>query len=376
MGEEMIKEKKASGNIMDYLEWRGDLSFEKSPFNEVDNLIVSYLSYVNLDGIAPGPGEGQMTIREASERFFDTYTQEELDKDKSFIRLVPYMMRTMAETERFGQAVMRNYVNKIEEKTVLQFCALELELGDGTSYVSFRGTDDTIVGWKEDFLLCNGVVPAEQEAANYLNMVGKNSAGKLRVGGHSKGGNLAIYAAADCQAEVQDKIIEVYNNDGPGFEKEFLSTPALEKIRPRIKRFLPESSVIGMLLEHMAEPVILQSSQKGILQHDGLSWQVLGPSFVTCDERSRMSKVFDKTLRGWIDGLEPKQREDFIDDLFAVLEAPGVLTLTELQDGGMKNVRAMLKRMEELTPESREIVEKLLKGFLNSWTEMVGKREK
>lgn len=360
-------------NFIDYIQWRGDLSLAQSPFNEVDNLILAYLSYVNLDGIAPGPGEGRMTVEEMSDCFFSMYTEEDLKRDKSFIRMTPYMMRDMAQSRRFGGAVIQNYVNKIEEDTVLQFCALEIILEDGTSYVSFRGTDDTIVGWKEDFQLCNGVVPAEKEAAAYLNLVGGQSERPLRVGGHSKGGNLAIYASVDCDETVQDKIIEVFNNDGPGFAKEILDTPAFARVRSKMKRIIPESSVIGMLLEHVTEPVIIKSSQKGILQHDGFSWEVLGKSFVRCEERSNMSKVFDKTLRGWIDGMDPCQRADFINAFFSVLEAPGVMTLTELQDGGVKNIRAMLKQMESLTPESRKIVDELLKGFVSNWTEFLTK---
>lgn len=355
-------------NMMDYLQWRGDLSFAQSSFNEVDNLILAYLSYVNLDGAAPGPGEGEMTIKELSDKFFSLHTQEELQRDKSFIRFVPYMMREMAGTRRFGTAVVRNYVSKTDQDTVLQFCALEILLEDGSSYVSFRGTDDTIVGWKEDFRLCNGVVPAEKEAAAYLNLVGKNTQNGLRVGGHSKGGNLAIYAAMDCDAAVQDQIMEVYNNDGPGFAKEVLETPALARIRGRMRRIIPECSVVGMLLEHVVEAEVIKSTQKGILQHDGFSWEVLGPSFVYCGDRSSMSKLFDKTLKSWIGGMQPQQREDFISELFSVLEAPGVVTLTELQDGGVKTFGIMLKKMESLSPETRKVVEELLKGFVSNWT--------
>ena len=160
-------------------------------------------------------------------------------------------------------------MNELAFDEQFQFAALEVVLDDGTSYIAYRGTDDTIVGWKEDFQLSAGVVPAQRKAADYLNEVAGNSMRKLWVGGHSKGGNLAVYAAAMCEPNVQERIEVVYCNDGPGFLGTFLTTSGFQRILPKIQRFVPEASVIGMILEHGDEPTVISSSQKGILQHDG-----------------------------------------------------------------------------------------------------------
>ena len=208
------------GNIMDYISWRGDLTFEQSKFNEVDNLILACFSYVNLDGIPAVAEQKGIELKNLTEEFMKLHTMEELEADKSFIRLAPFMMLEMAETNRFGNSVIRNYVNEIVTEAEQQFAAVEIVLEDGTSYVSFRGTDDTIIGWKEDFNLSTGVVPAQERAVEYVRRVSENTSGMLRVGGHSKGGNLAIYGAVMCK-EAHEKIMEVYSNDGPGFSKEF-----------------------------------------------------------------------------------------------------------------------------------------------------------
>ena len=156
-------------NMLDYLVWRGDLTFAQSEFNEVDNLILCYLVYVNLDGIAPEMGEEAVSVRQLSETFFTRYSEKELEKDKSFIRFAPVVLKEMAQTRRFGDLLVQNYVNKVDLEKMLQFAAMEIQLGDGTTFVAYRGTDDTIVGWKEDFYLSRGVVPAEKEAVDYLN---------------------------------------------------------------------------------------------------------------------------------------------------------------------------------------------------------------
>ncbi len=383
-------------NMLDYLAWRGDLTFAQSEFNEVDNLILCYLVYVNLDGAAPGIGENTMTVRDLSKRFFEQHTEKELKKDKSFIRLAPKVLKAMASTERFGNLLVQNYVNKIDLEKMLQFAAMEILLGDGTTFIAYRGTDDTIVGWKEDFYLSKGEVPAEKEAVAYLNTAGAEkkeldvpefveaacavraaeraaeAVKKIRIGGHSKGGNLAVYAAACCEEAVQDRILEIYNNDGPGFKMEFFEKPGYQRISNRIKRYIPESSIIGMLLEHVAEPAVIRSDQKGVMQHDGLSWEVVGPSFIYCPVISNFAAGMDRSIKGWLAQVEGEQRQQVIDDLFAVLEATQAATLTELQDGGLKNIRIIMKEIEEMDSDSKGVLQSLLKEMMSNIPQMLG----
>lgn len=357
------------GNIRDYIRWRGDLSFGQSGFNEVDNLILSVFAYIDLDGIEEATcGEG-IGLSELSEKFMAIHTEEELAADKSFLAPVPYMMQEMAESRRFGNCVVRNYVNEIITEEEQQFAAMEIVLEDGSIYVAFRGTDDTIVGWKEDFNLSNGVVPAQHRAAEYLERVGKDSAHMLRVGGHSKGGNLAVYAAVKCGRETADHILEVYSNDGPGFPRDFTEQERLGGILPRIRRIIPEASIVGMLLEHEKEPVIIKSSQKGILQHDGFSWEVQGPSFIRAEGLDRRASELDVILHKWIDDMDAGQRAGLIEDLFSVLEASGAENVSEIPQGGMKSFKAMLRRLEKFPPESRTMIQELMNAFFAGWME-------
>lgn len=342
------------------------MTFQRDDFCEVDNLLLSYLSYVNLDGIAPGEGEGFLTLKEVSDTFFQRYSEEELKKDRSFIRMAPYGMREMAKTKRFGDIKIQNYVNYIAEEKNIQFSAVEFVLSEEISYLAYRGTDDRIVGWKEDFFLSNGIVGAQREALRYINNIGRNCC-KMFVGGHSKGGNLAVYGAALCEKEIQDKIIKIYSNDAPGFSEEFLESEGLQRIFPKIERYITEGSIIGTLLAHKKEPVLIKSSAKGVMQHDCLSWETEGRRFIKCKEQNRGAAAFDEAIKAWLSGIDGEEREAFINDFFSVLEATGAETLTQLQEGGIKTLRLMLKQKNALKPETKKIIEKLIREFVSRW---------
>ena len=358
------------GNIMDYISWRGDLSFEQSQFNEVDNLILACFSYVNLDGISAVTKQKGIGLKKLTKEFMKLHTMKELEADKSFIRLAPFMMMEMAKSVRFGKCVVRNYVNDIVTEAEQQFAAMEIVLEDGTSYVSFRGTDDTIIGWKEDFNLSTGVVPAQKRAIEYLQKISEHTDGMLRVGGHSKGGNLAIYGSVMCKS-AHEKILEIYSNDGPGFSREFQELPEMKDMMPKIIRIIPEYSIIGTLLEHEKEPVIVASSSKGLLQHDGFSWEVQGPALVRRDSLNKTALRFIEILHKWIDGMDTEQKRLLIEDLFATLQASGYENLSEVQSGGLKSLAAMVKRVEKFAPESRGMMQELLTAICGGWLEQL-----
>lgn len=363
------------GNIMDYISWRGDLSFAQSPFNEVDNLILACFSYVNLDGIPAVSGQKGIELKKLVKEFKKLHTIKELEADKSFIRLAPFMMFEMAKSVRFGNCVIRNYVNEIVTEAEQQFSAVEIVLDDGTSYVSFRGTDDTIIGWKEDFNLSTGVVPAQERAVEYMQRISDKAYGMLRVGGHSKGGNLAIYGSVMCKS-AHDKILEIYSNDGPGFSKEFQESPETAEMMPKIIRIIPEYSIIGTLLEHEKQPIIVASTSRGLLQHDGFSWEVQGPGLVRRDSLNKTALRFIEILHKWIDGMDTEQKRLLIEDLFATLQASGYENLSEVQSGGLKSLAAMVKRLDKFAPESRGMMQELLTAICGGWLEQLQENTK
>ncbi len=353
------------GNMIDYLEWRGDITLDISPFNEIDNLLLSCVSYGEFDGIVPVEGEGEIELCDVVTKFFELHSPEELKADQSFINWVPEMLRQMAKTDRFGHMILRNYINILDYEKELQFSAVEILPGDGTSFVSFKGTDDMIVAWKEDFNLSYRTIPADFEAALYLNRIHGQTDMPIRVGGHSKGGNLAVYASSYCYYRIRDRIEAIYCNDGPGFHEGFKNSRELEESAGKIRRYIPENSIIGMLLEHKAAPIIVESDETGLMQHNPVSWQVSCKEFVRREELGEIGKLFDSTFREWIGSVDAPNRMKFIEDMFSVLESAGTPYLSHVMYGGLKTSLKMTAKLTELDPASKEIIEKLIRIMLN-----------
>ena len=345
-------------NLLDYLDWRGDLTLEQAPFNEVDNLILAELSFVDFKDIVPGPGEGEsIVLREAAEAFFAKFPQgEKIDMGVLVPGAIPEMLRKMADSRRFGDMKLNCFVDHLDVGKGEQFAALAIETGDKTLYLSFRGTDDTLAGWKEDFeLACMPEVPAQKKAVAYTWSVAKQFPRKrLRLGGHSKGGNLAVYAGVFCPENVQKRIIAVWSNDGPGFHNDLLDLPEHRRVAERIYSIVPKSSVVGMLLEHEEDYTVVDSDQLGFMQHDGFSWQVMGDHFITLRQVTQQAHLSDQELRKWVHGLSVEQRETFVNAMFDVLTASGAVTLTDLKDDSFKAVGAMIRAMKDLDKETRD----------------------
>ena len=348
------------GTVYDYLNWRGDLSFRAAPFCEVDSLFLSMLAYVNMKDIVPAPGRNVdfPSVWAASKEFLERYPDPKQAKMGVLIpKDIIKMMRVMRSTKRFGPIKMCNFVNLIDPKTELQFSAVTFLLGNGTAVVTYRGTDDTLVGWKEDINMCFlPVVPAQLKAVEYLEAVAKAHDGKLILAGHSKGGNLAVYAAVHADPAIRERITAVYSNDGPGFGKNILDDPDYQEVRPRICNLVPHSSVVGMLLEHDENFTVVKSRQKsGLLQHNGLSWEILGNSFVHLKDVTPESRKLDRTVNQWIRDMTPEQREEFAEAVYQLFSVDGAQTLTDLVAARKK----WFSHTKKLDPKVHETIQRM-----------------
>lgn len=343
-------------NIFDYINWR-DLKLKQVEFNEIDNLILARLSYFPFDGLI-NKGE-EITIAEAYQRYQDIGTTGRILQQED-IDLFPIL----ANSTRFGNMLLTNYINKIDPIQEKQFSAITILMEDDTMYVAYRGTDNTIVGWKEDFNMSfSELVPAQTDSVEYLEKVAKLYKRKIRVGGHSKGGNLAVYAATFVKSKIQKRIINVYNNDGPGFCDKVVASQEYQDILDRVHTYIPQTSIIGRLLNHKEETTIVKSTQTGIMQHDLYSWQVLGGEFVK-DQLTNSSEFIDKTITNWLKKVSPEQREKFMDTLFEILNATQAETLSEISNKVFSNAKTMVKTYQNLDPESKKIMTKTLEEFL------------
>lgn len=345
-------------DIFDYMKWRGDLDIHQDGFNEVDNLILSVFSYVPLDTIVSENYKDSITIGEAALEF---------SKNKSLwkrlrMRNDKRLFEEIGKCSRFSKLVLRSYVNIINSHEEKQFSAVSIELGDGSLFVSYRGTDNTLIGWKEDFNMSfMRQVPAQANAIDYLENIATCFSGPLRVGGHSKGGNLAVYASAFCSQTVQNRIIAIYNNDGPWLHTDKTYLPGYAAIRQKINAFIPQTSIIGMLLEREENYIVVRSTQTGPFQHDFYSWEVMGANFVCLDTITNSSKFIDQTLKSWLQEWDEEQRAIFVDVLFQIISATGASTFQEMIAKWPTSTMAMLRSFIALDDDMRKVIYRTIK---------------
>jgi hypothetical protein len=351
-------------NVFDYLKWRGDLRFEQDGFNEVDNLILATLSYMDFGGIVPGPAsDAAVPLHKAAALV------REMNKTRTagpFLSRFPALLEKAVVTNRYRDVALSRYVNEVDEEKPNQFSALVFSLNDRAHYIAFRGTDDNLAGWKEDFLMgFKDVVLAQQQAADYVGTIVPRLRGDVTLGGHSKGGNLAVYAAASASDRIMKKIVAVYNNDGPGFQTSVIQSEGYKKILGRIQTFIPESSVIGMLLEHGESYRIVSSTEKGIMSHNSVTWEVCGNAFVHASELSKASRQLNQTLRSWMDQLSLPQREQFTEALFEIITASGAQTVTDLSKERLSLIDAMIRKLKTMDRESRKLLKDTVVMFFS-----------
>lgn len=360
-------------DIEEYLDWRGDLTFKQDSFNDVDNGLLSALAYVDMRGIVPeSDSKGSITLAEASGKFFEEHTEQQLKVMQSFISETPFLMKKMAESRRFSEIRLSKYMEIIDEEAQMQFAAFHIDLGDGSTYIVFKGTDDTLVGWKEDFNMSFiSPVPSQHTAVEYVNNTVKAGEGKLRFGGHSKGGNLAIYAAVHCDGRVRRRILEVYNNDGPGFDKKMVESKEYQDMLPKIKTIVPYHSIVGMLLEHEESYMVVESSQAGIMQHDIMSWQVLGREFVKKEAVSKESGVLNKALSNWINSLDNLKREEFVEALFGIIQASGAKNLSDIRTDRFSSASAAFKLFKTMDKDTRVMIMKILHSLTDEFDKVI-----
>ena len=348
-------------DIFEYLEWRADVPLSVAPFNDVDNLVLSELAYTDFTGIV---SRDPVPLPTVHERFFASHSREELAANTSFTAKAPLLMDPMVAGCRFGTMRVCHYVSELDAEKTAQMSATTFLLDDGTAYVAFRGTDSTLIGWREDFDIgCLTETSGQQNAVAYLEKVAADLDVPLRVGGHSKGGNFAEYAASFCSAGTQARIIAVYSNDAPGFRNELLELPGFLHILPKIVRIVPDTSIIGMLLSHKSRFKVIKSTAFGILQHDGFSWNVKRDGFVEA-ELSNTGKFFDQILDSWIDGMDDQTRTSVTDTIFSIFESTGADTFHEMSQQKWKSAEAMFSSLFKMPSDKQAELIKLTGNLL------------
>lgn len=327
-------------NIYAYIREQGALSFESSPLNEADNLVFCVLSYLDLSEVVPSGIGAEVTLYEAAKKYFAGQELPPAAKDDGSNR-APVLSRLflrMAMAPRYRGVKLSGYREILDPASPEQFTALCIRYRKDALYVAFRGTSDSLVGWREDFLLAaTGHIPSQRDALRYLKRAGIRYPGcRIDVGGHSKGGHLALYAAALCSEVIRSRIGQVWSNDGPDLPLPLREMEGYQALGTRIRHYVPKDSVASMIYSHEDHYFVVDSCVKGVASHDAKTWVIENGSFVILPQRNKKSFRIEEKVRSWVEEMPQEERLRFIQVFFEILYATGADTFPKLLDLGSR----------------------------------------
>lgn len=378
-------------NIIAYVKNYGNYTFAEKPLNEVDSLVLCQMSYMNFKPFVQGFAEQEpaVSIRSIAEsdrvlELLEGYWYKQENEE---------LFYAVADSPRFQNMKMNFHVNVIKTEQETQFSAITFLLDEQIVYVAYRGTDATIVGWKEDLNLALSKPTHSQElAVQYIEQVSSKLACGFYMGGHSKGGNLASYAAMNCSPGVRDRIIRIFNHDGPGFRPEIFEMGHYEEVSDRMIKFIPKSSIVGVIMETSQNCEIIESHSIGAMQHNSYNWRVEEDHFVRLLDRSALKKLQDEALNEWIMTLSQEQLHTFVDTLYEVICASGAADVFQFGGDLKGSIARSYEALKDMDEETRRAVHTILhtlyeiagdkfhQEFVEKWAELqhkvVQKKEK
>lgn len=354
-------------NCFDYLKWRGDLTFEVSPLNCIDVLIFSQLGYLNFDGLLTDSFRFQETLYTLNQKFISSANYDERKNMGVLInRDIPLLFDIVSKSNRFALVKVCGYVSVLDFENEIQFSATTFCYAQKKYITIFRGTDDSIVGFKEDFKLAYlDVIPSQTLALNYFKQAEKELKGDFIIAGHSKGANQAMFVAVNVDKKTQNKISAVYNLDGPGFSEEFYQRESFKNIQDRLYSFYPYFSVVGMIFNHPVNYQIVKSSENAIMQHDPISWQLVGTSFVTEEDFSKESKFFYVSINEWTKNLSLSDKQKFVTTLFEIIESSGAKFNSDIDENKLESYTKMVVSFAKLDSSTRSQIFKFISNLVD-----------
>ena len=349
-------------NMLDYIKEFGHVSFEERAFSEIDALVLTELEYLPLEKVVPSDenGENFVTVKEIAE-YMQEHKQELFDENPMMITQERHeVSQVIADAPRFQSLKFFGVVSEWDKDTTKQFAAVTVEVEPSVRLVVFRGTDETLIGWKEDFLMTySPLVAAQTDAKEYLAKQASLFDGDLMVSGHSKGGNLAIYAAATQEEDVQLRIVDIFCFDSPGLYRSVLETKGYQNIVPLAMRYIPQDSLVGLMLESEVPYVIVKSNATGAMQHSAMTWEIEDGQFIKMEKLTKNSQLNDQTLKKWTESVSDEELELFWNVFFELLFSVGIDTVNDLYGQFMHYVQEFLKAAGNMDEEKRELLTRI-----------------
>lgn len=349
-------------NLLTYIEEVTYETFYDFPLNQLDILALTELSYLPFDGLVSEQADCTKAIRidHLAQTFRETYTQG-FPPFSMVTKNRLQLLRLLAQSQRFRYLKVLAYRNDYDPDLQKQFAALTYRLNPHDYLVCFRGTDDSLIGWKEDFhMTYMAEIPAQQSATLYLQHMMENLSGSFHLAGHSKGGNLAIYAGSQIPASLQKRLATITAYDAPGVHQSILDSSGFQAIESKIYPIIPQHSIVGMMLQPPKGARIVHSKSVGLLQHITFSWEVKDRDFLPASALTGDSLQVDKTLKSWTDSLTEAELQDFFDCFFSIFTQAGIQYFSDLTVNTPTKIYQLAENSQQLDPEEREMLKRLI----------------
>ena len=336
-------------NVVEYAKKYGDISFKEKEFNEIDNLVLASLAYIDFD-------KKYIFINNTIEYVGKKYLAKEIKiKNLILAKKDAYeLLKVVVNNKRYKNIRIRNYVYKADYD--MQFKAITFKIPNSIIYVAFEGTDELISGWKEDFNLAYKFpTPSQTLAIKYLNNTIKILGPNVIVGGHSKGGNLALVSSMYVKNYKKSKIIHIYNNDGPGLLENEFKSMEYESILPVYTHIIPHSSNVGILLNSSNYKVI-KSSKNNIVSHSVNTWQMDETGFIL-EELSKRSVRLKKDMNSWVTSHDKEDIKNLIEDLFSIMDDIGITKINNIK---ISNIISTIRKLKYVDKTTKDLLKELL----------------
>lgn len=360
-------------SITEYIEKYKDKTFEEYPFNEIDALVFSQLSYVDYSAIVfKFDSDVEITLGDAAYQYFNLHSEDELNKKISIVYKAGMLLKQCSETERYKNINLLKYANNIDDKIDKQFSAITFYLNNDLAVIAFKGTDTSVTGIKESAMLSYMFpVPAQIHALYYLQESGMLADRNLIICGHSKGGNLATYAGVSCSNSLKKKIIGVYEFDAPGFPIEMISRYDYVQMRDKIYSYIPQSSIIGCMLYHDSSRKIVKSTNENIKQHQVSSWIIEDNHFEFTDETDETSRFVDKYLKQLTAQVGQENIEDVFEAIFDFIEESGIKSYEDIKVFDVIRLKKVIGSLKNVTQQERDVIESTIKQAIREMSHLI-----
>ena len=342
-------------NMLTYVTEYQNMTFAQLPFNELDGVILAQLAYVDYNILQQQPQRQFSQI--------DSVTLLEKSVAQTWNPAANYaLLLALRQSRRYQQLRWSNWVQHTNVAVEEQFSAVTLTFAPHRYYIAFRGTTATLMDWKEDFnMTFLDTIPSQRTAQRYYDKAAREFPGRYYLGGHSKGGNLASYVVAHSRGALQDAIVSAYSADGPG-----LKTPLSPQIKQKIHKFIPEASIIGLLLEPELDYQVVKSNATGIKQHDPYTWQIQDRKFELVATPSHLSQFTQHSVAGWLDNLDDATKQEFLDSLYALFAATKYQRIDDFTTSWRSTLKLLAPELLNTKHETRQQWRHVTGQLLNS----------